>query len=374
MIHVLHIMANNSSVPYFNWLAGENRRHSGFRFSFVAMNNTRPAMLDEMKAAGCDCYWIPFDQGKRKRSMLKAVPSLIRLFKQVKPDIVHSHLFDDSVPSLFAARMAGIRTRFITKQDTTFHWYYAPGGVKYDRLNNRNATHIVAVSEECRQFVLEKEKAEPGKVSLVHHGIPFEKLAEQDEQVKQELRSRYHLEGKTVIGTVARLIEWKGYRHIIEAAPAVVKQYPNVRFLFAGQGPQEAELRKMVSDRKLNDHVVFAGWVERSAIPSLYGIMDIYLHAASHEPFGFVIAEAMANGTPVVSTPTGAAKDGIVHRKNGYLVEGAIPEGIVQGIEFMMGADRKQLGEAGRKTAQELFSIERMWKGYAALYTRAMGR
>ncbi len=300
--------------------------------------------------------------------MLKAFWKLYILFRKVKPDVVHTHLFDDSLPGLLAARLAGVRIRVITKQDTTFHWFYAPKGNKFDRFNNYNATYIVAVTKECEQFVLEKEKADKNKVSIVHHGIHIDKLTKQSDIIKKELINKYKLDGRKVIGTVARLIEWKGYRYIIEAAEIIVKKYPEITFLFIGSGDQEEELKDLIHKKGLDSNIIFTGWVEKDHIPSLYGIMDIYLHAASFEPFGFVIAEAMVNGIPVVSTSTGAAADAITHLENGYLFPFKDSKKMAEGVIYMIENDANKIGEKGRETACKMYDFDNMWNGYTKIY------
>ena len=373
-MHVVFIMANNSSVPYFSWFAEESLKYPGLKFSFIAMHRERPAMLDQMKSIGCDCYWVPYDDSKRKRGMLSAVIKLLSLFRKLKPSVVHTHLFDDSLPGLVAARMAGVKVRVVTKQDTGFHWFFKPQFVRFDRMNNNNATHLLAVSGECRDFLIEKERADKRKIVLVHHGIPVDRSTRQDDITKQRLIERFALKDKIVIGTVARLIEWKGYRYIIDAAETIVKKYPHARFLWAGEGAQKPELEKLIREKGLTEHIIFTGWVDRKDIPSLYGIMDIYLHAASYEPFGFVIAEAMLNGVPVVSTNTGAARDAIRHKENGYLVPYSDAAALAEGVAYMMENDRKKIGEAGMTTAMELFTFERMWQGHIDLYRNALNQ
>jgi glycosyltransferase involved in cell wall biosynthesis len=373
-LHIVWILANNSDAPYFSWFAERARSEQNVRFTFIALYHEEPRMLKEMQQLGHKAFWLPFDPDRRSTSMAASFPKLIRLFRKIRPDVVHAHLFDDALPALAAARMAGVKTRVITKGDAAFHWYFAPKGVKYDRLNNRNATHILALSEESRKFILEKEEADPKKMCVIHHGIPPESAA-QSEEAKHRLRKRFGVStDHVVIGTVARLIEWKGYRHIIDAAALLVKDFPQLRFLFTGQGAQQEELLRMVKENKLEEHVQFTGWIDRADVPSLYGIMDIYLHAATMEPFGFVIAEAMMNGVPVVSTPTGAAGDAIRDGENGYLVSAAEPAALADGIRKMLAADRKKLGEAARKTAEEMFAFEKMWNAHMKLYRAATGR
>ena len=370
-MHIAFLIANNSYSPYFYWFAEESKKHADLKFSFIALNGDRPRMLDDMKEINCDCYWIPFDSKNRSAAILSVIPKLYRLFKKIKPDIVHSHLFDDSVPSLIAARLAGIKIRIITKQDTAFHWYYAPQGVKFDRLNNFNATHIIAVSEECKKFIEEKEKANKSKIVLIHHGIPIDKLSNQSKAKQQELIDKFNLQDKFVIGTVARLIEWKGYKYIIEAAEVITKKHNNVRFLFVGEGDQKDELQKLINKKGLNEFIIFTGWLPEDYIPSLFGIMDIYLHAASFEPFGFVIAEAMINSVPIVSTETGAAMDAIEHTKSGYLTPYKDSLALADGVSFMLEHDRKKIGKSGEIKAKQMYSFENMWQKYIDLYYKS---
>ena len=370
-MHVVHIMANNSSVPYFNWFAEEIKNYPDYKFTFIAMYPSEPQMLDDMRVRGCACYWLPFNSAKRKTQMLFAVPRLLKLFTQLKPDVVHTHLFDDSLPALIAARLAGIKRRVITKNDTTFHWIYAPKWVWADKFNNFNATDIVAISNESKEFILNKEKAVAAKVSLIHHGIPFHYLCKQNGIFKNQLKEKYKLANHIVVGTVARYIEWKGYRYIIEAASILVKKYPLIKFMFIGDGPQREELYALIMKYELQDHIILTGWIERDYIPSLYGIMDIYLHAATTEPFGFVIAEAMANGVPLVTTQTGAAADALEHKKNCYFVAEKNARDIVLGVNWMLQdvANKKKIAEEVKYIAHKLYDVKDMVKNYLNLYT-----
>lgn len=369
-MHVVQIMSNTPSVPYFNWFAEEIKNYPDYKFSFIVMYPSKPQMLEDMKERGCDCYWVPFDYNKRKMDMISAMFKLTKLFKTIKPDVVNTHLFDDSFPGLIAARLAGVKKRVITKNDTTFHWNYAPKWVWADKLNNYNATDIVAISNESKEFILDKEKAIPSKVTLIHHGIPIDVLSKQNETYKKELSEKYKLDNCIVIGTISRYIEWKGYRYIIEAAAEVVKKYPNAKFIFAGDGPQVEEMNLLIAKYNLQNNTIITGWVSRDYVPSLYGIMDVYVHAAIKEPFGFVIAEAMANGVPLVTTKTGAAADALEHKQNCYFVAEKCADDIVMGIEWMLEDEerRKKVVAEGKQQVYAMYSVKDMLKRYLNVY------
>ncbi|HXP49084.1 MAG TPA: glycosyltransferase family 4 protein [Bacteroidia bacterium] len=371
-MHVVQVIANNTTVPYLTWFAERLKNYPGVKFSFIVLYPTKPDMIEEMKNFGCQCYWIKFSEDKRKSGMIEVFFQLYRLFVKLKPDVVNAHLFDDSLPAMLAARLAGIERRIVRKQDTAFHWLYTPQWMWADRLINKNATHIVAISEEAKRFVIEKENAEPSKVYMIHNGIPIDKATKYSEQTKESLREKYGLKDKIVIGTISRFIEWKGYRYIIEAARALTEKNKSLKFLFVGQGEQMKEMQELVRKYKLTDYIIFTGWIDREIIPSLFGIMDIYLHAAIMEPFGFVISEAMANGVPIVSTKTGAAADVLVHKETCYFTEDKDASSIIKGIEWMLENPEireKMKGEL-KKLAQENFSIDKMVEAHMALYCK----
>jgi hypothetical protein len=97
-MHVVHVIANNSSVPYLNWFAERLHKYPDVKFSFIVMYPEKPHLIDEMKAFGCDTYWLKFDSSKRKAGMIASFFKLYKLFRQLKPDVVNAHLFDDSLP------------------------------------------------------------------------------------------------------------------------------------------------------------------------------------------------------------------------------------------------------------------------------------
>lgn len=374
-IHVLHTFANNSSVPYLTWFAKRAALEGNVRYTFIVLFPERPVMTEEMQARGYEVIWIRYDDKKRKRGMLKALPLLWWHIRRVRPDVVHCNLFDDTLPGLIAAWLAGIKVRVITRQDTGYHWMHARRWMAIDRWNHRLATDVITISNEARTFLMEKEGEPAAKISLVHNGIPPELFTRQDPGIMEGLRERFGTHGRgPVIGTVARFIDWKGYRHIVAAARLIVAEHPNALFLFCGQGTQEAEIRRAVSEAGLERNVVFTGWVERSSMASFFGLLDIYFHAAVLEPFGLVYAEAMMNGVPVVTTPTGAALDAITDGINGILVKERTGEALADGVERMLTADLRKIGEAGRATALRMYPFDVMWNGTMDVYTKALAR
>lgn len=371
-MHVIHIMANNSSVPYFNWFAEEVHKHEDVKFSFIAMYPTKPQMLEDMKERGCDCYWVKYDDKKRKRGMVVAFFNLFQLFLKLKPDVVHCHLFDDSLPGLLAARIARIKKRIITKQDTTYHYYYAPKWVYLDRFSNFNATHIHAVADKNKEFIIDIEKAKSEKVHLIRNGFPFDKMTASRQEYIDEFKQKFKLNNRFVIGTVARLIEWKGHPLIIEAAKKLVEQYPNILFIWAGSGDsyyRQNVLEKKINEYGLNNHIIFADWIERTKIPSFYKCLNLYLHPAINEPFGFAISEALMNGIPIAATRTGST-DLVEHKINGFILKESSINSIIESVTYYIenAENASIIANRGCDLAKKNLLFNRMLMEHLALY------
>lgn len=369
----MHTIANNDGVPYLSWFMDKAVQHGNIRFSFLVLYPERPKMIEEIRAHGFECKWIRFDHTRRRSGMLRSLPAMWWYMMRQRPDVVHGHLFDDSLPGTVAAWCARIKGRLITRQDAFFHWNYARQWMVMDRLISKLATRIIAVSEETRAFVFEHENVSADKVGMVHHGVPPDRFVEADKDGEARLRARFGLEGRfPVVGTVARFIEWKGYRHIVEAARTIVANYPTAKFLFCGSGEQQAQVRTWISEAGLDDHILLTGWVDRKDIPALYKCMDVYLHAADNEPFGFVFAEAMLSGVPVVSTPTGGFADVVKNNVGGITVNERSGAALAKGVIDLLGTDHERIGRKGQELALEHFTLDRMWKGYLKEYERAI--
>jgi len=326
--------------------------------------------MEQMRQYEVNSFWFPFDYTKKKPfQYLRLVWQLFSLFRKIKPDAVHTNLFDDSLSGIFAAKLAGVKNRILTKQDTGFHILYQTSMIKFDRFNNRNATHIVPTSNDTKELILKHESPATDKVTVIPHGMSEKMVTRSTNQQKNDFLSKYNLQNKTVIGSVGRYIEIMGYRYIIEAAKLCVQKNSLLHFLFIGDGPQKEELENLIREHNLQKYITLTGRIDFDLIPAAYQCMDIFVHSAEAEPFGFVFPEAMFNKVPVVSTAVGAVKDGLTHKVNAYITKFKDPEDIASGIEFMLHHDRKEIAEKAYLVCREKYTVERMWNDYKKLYS-----
>lgn len=371
MKHIVLVIANSPSPSYFNWFAELNKKSGEFKLTYVFLLTANTIKAEEFKANGVDVRWFPFDYTKHKSAQyIRLTYQLFSLFSKLKPDAVHTNLFDDSLPALFAARLAGVKKRIVTKQDTGYHILYHPKYIKLDKLINANATHIIPTSSETKGLIMEYEKPEDSKVRIISHGMSEEGITRSTPEQIAEFRSKFGLENKTIVGSVSRYIELKGYRYIINAAKLAIKKYPDLHFVFIGSGNQKEELRLLISLHKLENHITLTDRIDFNLIPAAYKSMDIFIHASEVEAFGFVFVEAMFNKVPIISTNVGAVRDALTHKENVYITKFKDPEDIAAGIDFMMQNDRKQIAEKAYAICKERFSIETMWENYKNIYNR----
>jgi len=372
MKHVAFIIANNSSVPYFNWFAEMAEIKKDVKITFFALCETQPKMIDEVGKFGFECVWIKFSDKNRKKDWFTATIALYRELKMRKPDVVLSNLFDDAIPVVIAGFLAGIKRRIVVKADTGFHWYYARKGILFDYLINFLATDLVAISSESEEFMLQKEGARKSKITRIHHGIPIDALKTLvSNQKTEDFKSQFQLSGKTIIGSVARLIEWKGHMKIIEASLEICRKHPEVVFVFVGVGDEKDKLEKKIAELNLEKHFVFTGRIAPEDMPSVFNMFDVFLPAASLEPFGFVIIEAMAFSLPVISSSTGAAKDAIHHTQNGYLFPANSSLDLEKGIDWYFSCKNlDKVKTYAADIAKKEFDFGVMYDNYINLFNK----
>lgn len=371
-MHVVFVLANCNTAPYFNWFAEESSLRKDIEFSFVAMTPEFPKMIEDVARFGCKGYWVKYDYFKRRSNIIKATWNLYKLFKKLKPTVVHTHLFDDSLAALFAARLANVKVRAITKGDTSYHYIYTPKWVIFDKFNNSNATNVIAPSAESFNFILEVEKCKKKKVSLIHHGIPTTNFINKAQIEIDEFKSNLGIKNKFIVGSVSRFIKWKNQIDILKAILFVKKEIPEIFLLLIGTGDYKSEIESFIKENDLVSNVKIIEKVDYDKMPLIFSCFDVFLHAAYMEPFGFVIAEAMMAGIPVVSTPTGAAKDAIMHLENGYLAEYNSPESLANGLRYFFINRQPKPFLKARQTALSLYDFKMMYNNYEKLYLKAI--
>src|SRR3990170_8562384 len=112
--------------------------------------------------------------------------------------------------------------------------------------------------------------------------------------------------------------------------PRLVEAVPGTRFLVAGSGTHEPELRRQATALGLDDHGTFLGWIGDDVLHSLYPIADVCVVPSIYEPFGLVALEAMASGCPCIVADTGGLRGGGPHEEAGLRFRSRDPRSLAK--------------------------------------------
>jgi glycosyltransferase involved in cell wall biosynthesis len=203
------------------------------------------------------------------------------------------------------------------------------------------------------------------KVRVVHDGIspvPFDGVTSQEIQV---LEKEIGSDVTTTIGIFGRLSPWKGQHILLEALSGIPEAHAVlVGDALFGETEYVERLRARASQPDIAGRVHFLGF--RRDIPGLMRSMDIIVHAStSPEPLGLVIIEAMLAGKPVIATRAGGAMEIIEHGDSGLLVSPGSVSELRTALEKLLSDPglAHRLTVAGRRRAEEAFSLEAMFDG-----------
>jgi glycogen synthase len=169
----------------------------------------------------------------------------------------------------------------------------------------RAADRVITCSAYMRGHVRDVFGVE--RVTVIPNGIDPTDL--QPVADLPRLRARFAAPGERLILLVGRLVYEKGFHLALDALPGLIRRVGRVRFIVAGSGTAEAELKAQAERLGLMEHGTFIGWTGDDVLHSLYRIADLCLVPSLYEPFGLVALEAMASGCPTIVADTGGLRE-----------------------------------------------------------------
>src|SRR3954454_20557344 len=172
----------------------------------------------------------------------------------------------------------------------------------------RTADRVITCSHYMRGHVADVFDLPPARVTVIPNGIDPTDLQTVDDL--DALRARFAEPADRLILLIGRLVYEKGFQLALDALPAVIrKQGGGVRYIIAGTGTHEAELKKQAKRLGLVEDGTFGGWLGDDMLHSLYRIADVCVVPSIYEPFGLVALESMASGCPCIVADTGGLRE-----------------------------------------------------------------
>jgi glycosyltransferase involved in cell wall biosynthesis len=172
-------------------------------------------------------------------------------------------------------------------------------------------------------------------ITLVPNAVDYESFSKSvGEDVKKQIRSQLNVSpDETVLVTSSRLVYKNAVDNVIEALPLLDK---SVKFLILGAGPDEKKIKDQVTKLRLEDRVIFKGYVDHRELPKYLQSSDIFIRPSRSEGLGNSFLEAMAAGIPVIATKVGGIPDFLIEGETGLYCEVNNPRSIAQKVEKLI--------------------------------------
>lgn len=169
-------------------------------------------------------------------------------------------------------------------------------------LSRRRATAIIADSESTRQDAIRLAKVPPGKIRAILLGVTPDFHPENDPALLRAVRQKYSLPERFLL-FVGLLEPRKNLPALLQAFASLPPQQPEVRLVIVGrQGWMYDQTLRLVQELGIADKVHFTGYVDQPDLPRVYNLAQMAVYPSTYEGFGFPVLEAMACGTPVITT------------------------------------------------------------------------
>ncbi len=372
MIRVLHIITRlDVGGSTENTVISATRMPpSEFRCGLISgrSSDPPPGLADHLAAAGVAWTTLPsLQRPVRPLADLSALSQLWRAIRTLRPDIVHTHSSKAGFLGRVAARLARTPHIVHTPHGHVFVEYFSGPVtrifIRMERLTARWTDRIITLSDEEARDHVRQGIGRLGQFVTIPSGVDLE-------PVRAALPVRPASEGP-LIGAVGRLAPIKGFHHLVEAAPHILRAAPTARLVIVGDGEMRPELEAQARRNGLGDRILFMGF--REDVPSLIAGMDVVVLPSLNEGMGRVLVMAMARGKPIVASRVGGVPELLGEGEAGLLVPPADPAALAGAITTLLHdpARARELGEAGRRRAPR-YSAEAMIESLAALYREVM--
>jgi glycosyltransferase involved in cell wall biosynthesis len=326
---------------------------AGTQLIFVVLGQGGRASA-EIEANGCRV--ICLNQPLRIPNVLLII-KLARLFRQLKPDVVHASGAEANFHALPAAYLAGVKKRF--GEEIGFPAHSAKARMMF-RLVYRFCSKLVCISKAVAEKVVALKEVDELKTSVVYNPIVLSTV----------MPAADKMPGRFVFATVCRLTAVKNLQALLRVFAKLQKHSPNVFLYIAGDGPEMNSLVQLAAALGIKEHVCFTGF-----LPDAYTVLckaDVFILPSFSEGLGNAVMEAMLAGLPCIVSGVGGAAELVSPGYSGWLINPLSEDDI---YAKMLEASTtstlglQQMGSQGSAFIKQNFSIGNHWHLLMKLYT-----
>ena len=305
-------------------------------------------------------------------------PKLYRLFKRLRPAIVHSRnraALEAQIPAWAAGvplRIHGEHGRDVGDLDGNNRTYQ-----RVRRLYRPFVHHYVALSRDLSDYLIEKINVSRDRITQAYNGVDVSRFSPAGD-ASQGIGSPFNTAEHFIVGTVGRMQTVKDQTLLAHAFVLALQTAPELktrlRLVMVGDGPLRAEAQAILDAAG----VAHLTWLPgaRDDVAALMQGFSCFVLPSLAEGISNTILEAMASGLPVIATGVGGNADLVADGVTGQIVPASDPQTMAQSlIQFVSSAAQSRaMGLAGRERVVQRFSMQAMVNTYQRVYDEQLRR
>jgi len=340
------------------------------------------SLIEATEEMGVPVYIVPdlIREIDFKRD-LKALVQLVRLYRDLQVDIVHTHTSKAGILGRLAGRLAKVPVVIHTVHGFAFtapipRWQKKLY-IALEKMAGRWCDALIFISKPLMAEAGRLGIGDPKTYSLIPSGIDISAFRNGASNGNREAKIKLLglRNGVPIIGTVSRLVKDKGLELLLEAAAKLKAKGLDFHMVWVGDGPLRAELEALAKQLGVSERLYITGMC--TDVPAWVSCFDLFVLPTLWEGMGRVFLEAQAAGVPVIGTKVGGVPDVVKDGVTGILIPPSNVDALVEAIELLLNKPelRRQMGYAASQFASdEQFQVEFMVRKIEEVYEQAWQR
>lgn len=302
MIRVLHSVSNMDRAGIETMIMNYYRHidRSKVQFDFLCNKIKKGAYEDEIREMGGKIYRTPGLNPIKWFKYEKMLRGLLTENKDIK--VVHSHNGAFSLQAQIAAKKNGIKNRIVHVHGTKIDFNLKlPLKLFYKQFLKKSSNNYWGCGIEAVQYYFGNKTIENSNYTIIKNAIEVEKFL-YDETKRNEIRKKYNLENKFVIGNVARFMKQKNHEFTLKLFKEILNRNSNAILMLIGDGELQDEIKQKAKELEIYDSIMFMGNINN--VNEMYQAMDVFLLPSLFEGLPVVGIEAQASGLKCIMSDT----------------------------------------------------------------------
>ncbi len=287
-----------------------------------------------------------YQRGFHPVTFISEILKLRKFIISQKIEIVHTHGSQDSWTASFAVLLISKKNKPVLLR--TKHNIFPIADHIINRLHYNIFDAMVCISESILKYCRDKKWTKKIKFYLIHSAVDIKSF---ESAQKSDIRKEFNLGDKILFSIIGRLRTEKGHVHLLFAIEKIIQDFPQIMFLFVGDGSLKEDLINLAKNLNIDKNVIFTGF--RKDVPSVLKDTDVFILPSISEGLGTAILEAGMASLPVIASNVGGIPDIIDDNTNGYLVKPANPDDLAAKIKFVLN-NMDAAEEMGKKLYQKI--------------------